>query len=485
MSLTSIDKEYIGQALLKRGFSDWFRYMFRQIEGTPFVYEPLHKDLLNLFDDLYNQKSIRQNINLPPRAGKTTVAKYFIVYCITHNPRCNFIYTSYSQQLLADIARDIQNILEHPIYKAMYPIRAKTEEWEENAIDDFWKDYIFNETKKNTYSARKIVTYAGGVCLFASIGAQITGFGAGLRNGKGFTGALIIDDANKPADIHSQIMRDKVIKYFEETLMTRLNNSNTLVLNIQQRLHLQDLSAILIEKYKYNSLVKPLVVDGVCQLPKQYTEEGIKELEENTFRFSAQYQQAPVPYGGGIFKHNWWQYYKDINIQYKRVFITADTAMKTNEWNDYTAIGVWGLTQENRLYLLDLLHGKFEAPELESSFMALFEKWRAGIGGARLSNIFMEDKASGTGLIQSLKRKGGLPIRPILPTKDKLSRVMDIVGYVAAGNIYLPENEFNPISKEFLAEMDVIVSDFTHPHDDICDMTVYAINQAYQKRGMF
>lgn len=485
MSLAKVDKEYIGQALLKRGFSDWFRYMFQQIEGTPFIYESLHKDLLNLFDDLYNQKSIRQNINLPPRAGKTTVAKYFIVYCLIHNPKCNFIYTSYSQQLLSDIARDIQNILEHPIYKAMYPIRAKYEDIEELPVDDFWKDYLYKDTKKNTYSTRKIVTYAGGVCLFASIGAQITGFGAALRSAKNFSGGIIIDDAGKPADIHSQIMRDKVVRYYEETLLSRLNNPNALILNIQQRLHLQDLSATLLEKYHFNNLVKPLLVDGKCQLPKQYDESRLKELQANSYMFTAQYQQKPVAYGGGLFKHEWWRYYKDINTNYKRIFMTADTAMKTNEWNDYTAIGVWGLTLDNKLYLLDMVHGKFEAPDLECSFMALFEKWKLGINKKPLSKIIIEDKASGTGLIQNLRRKGGLPIRPIIPNKDKLSRVIDIIGYVSAGNVYLPENEFNMISKEFLAELDIIVSDFSHPHDDICDMMVYALNEAYQSRGLF
>ena len=132
-----------------------------------------------------------------------------------------------------------------------------------------------------------------------------------------------------------------------------------------------------------------------------------------------------------------------------------------------------------------MVHGKFEAPELESAFISLWKKWQNGIGNRRISAVYIEDKASGTGLIQSLRRKGGLPIIAITPEKDKLSRAMDCVGYVASGCVYLPESENHPISREFLAELDAFSADGSAPHDDITDMTNYSINQAFNHRGLF
>lgn len=484
--MTNLNNEYIGNLLLKQGFERWFRYMFRVIEGHAFIVEPIHEGLFDYMNKIYSGEVKRLNINVPPRAGKTTMAKYLLCYALTVNPRANIIYTSFSQSLLTDIAASVHNILEHPIYKSMYPSNTSFESEDTNPVDDFWAEYLRKENGRNTYSTKRIVTAKGGVVLFSAIGGQITGYGAGLRNTKGFTGCLIIDDANKPADIHSEIMRSKVVRYFEETLLSRLNNSDVPIVNIQQRLHLEDLSGILAEKYNFITLKRPLVDDkGNIQLPQQYSKERVDELKINNYMFQSQYQQEPIILGGGVIKREWFRYYQDINIGFKRVFITADTAMKTKEWNDFTAIGAWGVSADNHLYLLDLIHTKMEAPELEQTLLLFWDKWKNGIKERSATAIYVEDKASGTGLIQSLRRKGGLPIIPYVPDKDKLERVNEFLPWIASGNVYLPESENNSISKEVLSETDAFSADMSHKHDDIVDCMSMALKMAYTQRGLF
>ena len=478
--------EYIGKRLLDKGFKIWFLYMFKAIEKRPFIVEPIHKGLFDYIDRVFKGETTRLNINVPPRAGKTTLAKYMVVYSLTKNPRSNIIYTSFSQSLLTDIANSVSNILENPVYKVMFPSNMRYESEEVNPIDDFWAEYLRKENGRNTYSSKRIVTAQGGTVIFSAIGGQITGYGAGERNAKGFSGALFIDDGNKPADIHSDVMRLKVVRYFEETLLSRLNNSNVPIINIQQRLHLEDLSGVLAYKYNFTTLKRPLIDEnGVCQLPSQYSAERIEELKVNNYMFASQYQQEPIILGGGVIKREYWRYYQDANTNYKKIFITADTAMKTKEWNDFTAIGAWGVTMDNKLYLLDMMHAKLEAPELEQAMLAFWEKWRFGINNRSASAVYIEDKASGTGLVQSLKRRGGMPIIPIIPDKDKLERVNDVVPWIASGNVYLPFSENNAISKEVLAETDAFSADMSHKHDDIVDMITMAVKNAYMKRGLF
>lgn len=478
-----INKEYIGYLLLNQGFENWFRYMFRVIENKPFVYEELHKGLFTYFDNIYKQKVIRCNINVPPRAGKTTLAKYFIVYCLTKNPKCNFIYTSFSQMLLSDIARDIAQILENPIYKAMYPTQAKVEDEEANPIDDFWREYLLKTEGKNIYSNKKIVTSQGGIILFASLGSTITGFGAGIRSAKGFTGALILDDSNKPADIRSQVMRENVLRYYEETLLSRLNNANTAIINIQQRLHLEDLSGFLISRYNFETLSKPLLdSNGVCTLPKQYTQERIEELKLNAFMFQAQYQQHPIPLGGNMIKSEWFKYYQT-HPEYRKIFITADTAQKTKEYNDYSVFCVWGVA-ENCLYLIDLIRGKWEAPDLLVQVEALIKRYRIW-HEKRLYEVLIEDKSSGTGLIQTLKKKCNVPIKPIQVDKDKVTRVDDALPYIANGYVYLPYNPDYGFNKEFINECELFARDMSHKHDDQIDNLTMAIQYISRKTSIY
>jgi predicted phage terminase large subunit-like protein len=481
-----MDKEYLGQYWLNEGFETWFRCLFRLIEEKPFVVEPIHNGLFEYFDKIYKLDVTRLNVNVPPRSGKTTLATYLLVYALTVNPKSNIIYTSFSQSLLTDIAARVRDILEHPIYKAMYPSNMVYQSEETNPIDDFWLEYLKRETGRNTYSSKKIVTGQGGTCLFSSIGSQITGYGAGIRNGKGFTGCLIIDDANKPADIHSQVMRDKVVRYYEETLLSRLNQSNVPIINIQQRLHLEDLSGVLESKYGFATLKRPLVDEnGVCQLPSQYTNARIEELKVNNYMFTSQYQQEPIILGGAVIKREWFKYYNPSQTyNYNRIIITADTAMKVKEHNDYSVFIVGGITDDNKLHILNMVRGKWEAPELKLTALQLFEQYKYDEKtGLSCSGIYVEDKVSGVYLVQELQRVG-IPVVGIPVEKDKLTRVESVLNYIASGQVLLPYDERYGFNPELLSECESFTRDDSHSHDDIVDTLVHAINEGIAKHNI-
>lgn len=475
---------HFGKWLLSVGFEKWFLYMFRVIEQTTFVVEPIHADLFNCFEKILAGIFQRLNINIPPRSAKTTLAIYFIVYTWLQNPKANFIYTSFSQELLGDISRKLAMILENPVFKAMYPqVQTQTQENYEDPINDYWREYLYQATGKNVYTSRKIITYAGGVCLFSAMGAQITGFGAGQRK-TGYTGALIIDDANKPSEMRHQKYRESIIQFYEETLLNRLNHSDVPIINIQQRLHVQDLSAVLKEKYNFTTIVKPLLDEnGVCQIPSQYTPERIKELQQNNYVFLAQFQQQPIIQGGQVIKRAYFRYYNAAQqYNYRRILIAADTAMKTKEHNDYSVFIAGGVTDNNQLHILDLLRGKWEAPELEKMAVMIWNKFkRDEHTGLMCNGLYIEDKASGTGLIQGLKSKYGIPVFGIQTSTDKLTRVENVLPYLEAGQVYLPENENHGFNPDLLAECEAFSRDMSHLHDDQVDAMCHLIQEALGK----
>lgn len=482
----TLDPQYIGYRLIQRGFETWFRYVFRVVEQTDFIKEPIHQSLFEYIDKVYMLDTTRLTINIPPRAGKTTLATYLLVFALTINPKSNIIYTSYSQSLLTDIAARVRTILEHPVYRAMYPRQATYADEElapEEDEDNFWLEYTRKETGKNTYTAKKIVTASGGVCLFSSIGSQITGYGAGIRNARGFTGALIIDDANKPDDIYHTTLRNKVIRYFSGTLLSRLNHSDVPIINIQQRLHLEDLSGILQSKYRFVTLKKPLIdPHGVCQIPSQYSEERIRELQVDNYVFMSQYQQEPIVLGGQVIRRDWFGYYDTSrSYQYSKIVIAADTAISAKEHADYSCFLVGGLTPQNKLHILEMVHGRFEYPELKQQAIALFNRWQLDKRQTSASSIVIENRASGQQLLQDFK-KAGLPVRAIEVTKDKLSRVEEVLDYIANGNVELPDSESYSNNAILLAECEAFTRDMAHSHDDIVDTLVHLINNTLAKR---
>lgn len=470
-----IDRGYLGYSLLKRGFRDWFLYMFRVINNTPFVISPVHEKLFNEIQDVIDGKTTRLNINLCPRTGKTTIAKFLTVYSLTVNPKAQVIYTSYSQDLLSNISKEVASVLMSPIYKALYGTGFQLAQTESDPVNDFWRDYLLRTTGKATYSTRKIVTEKGGVVLFSAIGGQITGFGAGVRGAKGFSGIIIIDDANKVSDGRSKKMLQNTQEYFVDTLLTRLNNSDTPICNIQQRVHLDDLSGFLSENYGFKSFIFPLLAeDGTCNLPNQYTPQRIKELQVNNYVFLAQYQQQPIIQGGEVIKSEWFRYYPlSVKYHYKRVFITADTAQKVKECNDYSVFMVFGVTDDDRLHVLDIVRGKWEAPELKKTAILLWNKWNQP--NQPCQALYVEDKVSGTGLIQEIQASCGIPILPLKPEADKLTRAESILTYLEAGLIFLPENRAYSFNNDFLSECESFTRDDSHKHDDQIDAFVYGV----------
>lgn len=471
--MKDIEPELLGQRLLSKGFRVWFKYMFRICEGTKFIEEELHRDLFDEFDDIYTLETTRDNINIPPRAGKTSMAKYFLAYCWAKNPRCNFIYTSYSQPLLGDISRAFVDILNNPVYRAMYNLSFDSEVLEDDAVDIFWADYLKKADGRETkYTTKKITSPLGGVVLFSSIGSSITGFGAGIRSSKEFSGALIIDDGNKPSDINSELMRIKTFTYFQETLLSRLNNPNTPIVNIQQRLHTEDLTGFLIKEYKFNTLARPLIIDGVCQLPTQYSEDRLKEIQVNDYMFQSQYQQKPYMRQGNLFKSSYWKMYKALPVMSWRG-IYADTAQKTKENNDYTVLQCWGKSRGGQAFLIDQKRGKWEAPELLAQSRSFWAKHNA-IKGSPLRHFKVEDKVSGTGLIQTLKLEG-IPIMGIQRNRDKVTRAYDTIPLIETGSVYLPEDA--PFISDYISEF----SQFPKgKNDDQIDPTMDALTDILQ-----
>ena len=469
--MQELEPEFIGQRLITKGFKTFVLYLFKIIEGRNFIVEPLHEDLFEYFDKIYKGEKTRCCISLPPRSGKTTLATYFLIYTLTIEPRSQIIYTSYSQSLLSEISNKVASILEHPVYKALFPNQIYIEDNTSKPVNDFWKDYLYKETGKNLYSSKLIRTMQGGIVVFQSIGGQILGHGVGIRASKKFSGILLIDDPNKSADIRSKTICENVRKYFTETLLSRLNNPDSPICCIQQRLSLSDLTQYLIDEFKFDLLKKPLLLeDGTCVLPSQYNEKRIKELQIDNYMWQAQYLQSPIAEFGSIININWFGYYPLQQYDYTKLVISADTAMTVKEASDYTCLMVGGVTPNGKLHIVDMVHGRFEFPELKQQLVNLYNKYQYTDGITTSCNeIFIENKASGIQLVQELQANTGLPIIPVEVTKDKLTRVEEILSYIASGNVLLPVDKSYGFNPTLLNECAEFSREQSQTHDDIVD----------------
>jgi predicted phage terminase large subunit-like protein len=289
-------------------------------------------------------------------------------------------------------------------------------------------------------------------------------------------------------DAHSVVALETATRVFRETLPTRLNNPDTsAIIIIMQRLSEKDVSGEIIKgDFGYDHLMLPMeyeagrkcrtsigftdprAEEGELLFPARFSRETVDRDKKimGQYATAGQFQQRPSTLGGNIFKDEWWQYYKiPPFIEYRAIY--ADTAQKTKEANDYSVFQCWGRSLHGQAVLLDQIRGKWEAPELLTHARAFWQKHKTGQGTLRAVKI--EDKASGTGLIQSLKREG-CPVISIPRATDKLTRAMDAAPFVQAGQVLLPEDA--PWLSEFLSEAAAFPKGI---HDDQLDPMMDAI----------
>tara|TARA_R110000824_G_C15222446_1_gene677678 strand:+ start:562 stop:1938 length:1377 start_codon:yes stop_codon:yes gene_type:complete len=391
-------------------------------------------------------------INIPPRAGKTEIAVInFIAWCMGNWPDSEFIHPSYSSRLATNNTFNVRSVMQHETFTEIFgaPI------------------FRHDSNAKNEFR-----TEQGGIVYATGADGTITGYGAGKMRDS-FGGAIVIDDPHKAGEASSDTRRQNVIDWFSTTIESRKNRPDTPIIIIMQRLHENDLSGFLLgggNGEKWDHLDIDSEQDGVSFWERQFPWAELKRMEKaNPYRYAGQYRQKPAPIGGGIFKDNWWNFY-DAIPQLKYRFLVADTAQKVKTQNDYSVMQCWGETEMGQAILLDQVRGKWEAPELLEQARAFWNKHKQS-HSSPLRSFDIEDKSSGTGLIQTLKREG-VPVIGIQRSIDKISRAMDIAPSIASGNVLLPRNAV------YLSDYMLEFSQFPNgTHDDQVDPTMDAIKK--------
>lgn len=479
-NLVGNDSRYI-KYILEQDHLYFTRYFFKNREGIKFTVSPHHKIICKTLDRVISGEIKRLIINVPPGYTKTELAVIsFMARGIAINAKSKFMHISYADDLAllnSQMARDI----------------VESEEFQE-----FWP----REIRVDTSAKKRWFTKDGGGVYATSAGGSVTGFRAG-RMEPGFTGAFIFDDPIKPEDALSEVTRNRINRRFTNTFKSRLAlESTTPMIVIMQRVHEDDPSGFLLkggsgEKWHHLLLPTPMPEGPIEKwYPKEYTHGipidprlpagplwALKHDQEmldlmysvDEYTSNAQYGQRPSPLGGGMFKEHWWKYWDVLpaDIKIKRIY--ADTAQKTKEHNDYSVFQCWGWSPSNGIFLIDQLRGKWEAPQLKQNFIEFWNKHRFPDHHMTLPVQLakIEDKSSGTGLIQDIQSETRIPVLGIPRNKDKVERAFSTIPHIAAGHVHLPRSA--PWLSDYKEEFRKFTPLMTHSHDDQIDPTMDAI----------
>jgi len=211
---------------------------------------------------------------------------------------------------------------------------------------------------------------------------------------------------------------------------------------------------------------------GEALHPKREPPEMLAQLRRTLgeYNFAGQYQQAPSPQGGGMVKAAWFKSYaaNDQPEKFDQIVQSWDTANKASELSDFSVCASWGIKGKD-LYLLHELRRRMEYPELKRAVCEQCAAFAAEV-------VLIEDKASGTQLIQELVHEGLHAVTRYQPQADKVMRMHAQTAMIENGFVHLPKEA--AWLAEYLHELTVFPKG---KHDDQVDATAQMLN--WFKRG--
>jgi predicted phage terminase large subunit-like protein len=455
--MTSRDRLVLN-AILRASFPSFLQRCFLTLNPGAIFHDNWHIEALAYHLELVRIGKLRRLIvNIPPRFLKSTVCSVaFPAFLLGHDPTKRLIVASYSGELATKLSNDFRVILQAPWYRSAFPGTRISQ-------------------IKSTEA--EVMTTRLGYRLAASVGGTLTGRGGNI---------VIIDEPMKAQDAYSDTRRKAVNDWFDNTLLSRLDDKRTgAIIVVMQRLHCDDLTGKQLRgPDDWTLLSLPAIAEHDEQIqigentfhfrkagdllhPKREPAEVLDGMLAHlgSEMFSAHYQQKPTPARGNMIKREWVRRYDDLPAQTPSTYVLQSYDTATTGWSVCTT---WRV-QDGRYYLADVMRGRFNWPTLKARAI---EHARAHCP----TTILVEDTDIGKALIPELRNQG-FTVVGVQVVHNKEIRMAIQSGKFESGLVFFPRCAL------WLADLEAEVFAFpASPHDDqidsISQALAYAINNA-------
>lgn len=419
MELTADERDAIRLAARQNlyAFTAW---MFWSRKGYTWRHARHHTIICDALMRVYRGECKRLIINVPPRYSKTELAVVnFIAWCFGRVPDCEFIHTSYSGTLAANNSVGIREMVKNDAYRD-----------------------VFQETRLASDAQHHWKTTAGGVMYATGAGGTITGFGAG-KDRPGFGGAIVIDDPHKADEARSDVVRNGVIEWFQNTLESRKNSQDTPIILIMQRLHEKDLAGWLLdggngEKWEHVCL-SAIQDDGTALWPEKHDIETLRRMEAAApYVFAGQYRQRPAPLDGGLFKPGKILTVDAIPAGRIRWVRGWDLASTTD--GDWTAGAKLGQLEDGRYLIADMERLRAGPDDRDATLT------NTAARDGKLTHISLPQDPGQAGKTQALyltRKLAGYAVTTSPESGDKVTRAEPFASQVNVGNVLMLRGSWN------------------------------------------
>jgi hypothetical protein len=263
-------------------------------------------------------------VQTPPQHGKSQAVVDLIAWILGKDQDLRLIFASFSDRLGKRANKAIQRTIRTAKYAGVFPeVKLSAGRDGYSASDTFIEMVGHIGSFRNT-----------------TVGGPITGESLDI----GF-----IDDPIKGRkDANSETVRQRTWEWFTDDFGTRFQDHSGYLI-VLTRWHIDDPVGRLLKSDEGND-VKVITYPALATHDEEYRKEGdalFPEFKSKEFLLSQKakmnegsweslYQQNPIIQGGNFFKYDWLRFTKSPPQRYEYIFLTADTAQKDKEQNDYS-----------------------------------------------------------------------------------------------------------------------------------------------------
>lgn len=432
-------------AVEKGGLYAFLRIAWSAVEGgVPFV-GGKHMQLVCEHLEAVTRGELKELvISQPPGTGKSSIISVFWpAWEWLVQAHIRWMFTSFDPSLSQRDALKSKELIKSAWYQARWGAGTKS-----NVVLTSQDD----ESARRQDGAGVFWNTQGGLRFSTSMLGKATGWHVHRQ---------VADDPIKPSQIQEGGSKaiaalEKCLTTWDGTFSTRkVDPKNFSRVVMMQRLHERDLAGVCIER-GYTALVLPMEFEparkcitpwghdwrtepGELLWPERYDHAAVESAKVglgSALQISAQLQQDPIPEGGAIYKSEWFsQRFTDIP-KGARWLLSLDATFKKTERSDYCVFQIWAM-KAAKMYLIEQYRDKMDFPETLAKAEQIMKIY------PEIKEILIEDKANGSGIIQTLKGRFAGVIG-YSPDVSKEARANAATIFWESGSIYLPQKDFVP-----------------------------------------
>lgn len=406
-------------------------------------------------------------INVPPGTMKSSATSVFFpawLWGPAGKPHTRFIGAAHEQTLATRDSRRTRLLVESQWFQERWPTEITSDQNEKT---------FFENTRRGFRQSTAVASMTGKRGHF-----------------------VVWDDPINPEKANSQTERETAIRIFTETLPSRMvNPEKSAIIIVMQRLHKDDVSGyILANDLGYEHLCLPMeyeparqcrtsigfkdprTVEGELLFPQRFPRTVVDRDKKvmGSFATAGQFQQRPVPRGGGMFKRADFEIINALPVGCRWVR-GWDLAASKDAASAFTAGVLMGVTPNGEFVIGDVVRGQLTPSQVEALIRNTASQDASAYAGVR-GSIPQDPGAGGKAWARAIiKAAAGFAYRASTESGDKETRAQPFAAQVEINNVKLLNGAWN---KAFLDEIELFPNATIKDQVDAASRAFMELNSA-------